>query len=668
MQFTNNNYHSSMGYMDDAPPFEADEPEQTDAAGNPIPPDDALNFTARDLGTTTNPFANQLDSLKTRIREGASKIEFEFIGAGKGNSQRPTPESFGSRERQDIRELLQVNEMKTATHAAVHSESLAGFTREGFSADARAQVLKEIKKAIHFAGEATRGGAIVFHTNEWQRPLSEIKDGRGAQFKAYDAEEKDATMFALDSRTGRLIDTLSKDVEIFRPVFQTAQDVGLTGKYDAKGNYLNKEDWVDVEGNKISKNDPTQRLFDRVPVFQKGTTNFKVRKMGYDEIVKEMDEWNKSHPGELARTPAEQAAILKIENQVLQYKGNSLYHARTYLDEKKTLDRLREKKELFEKLKAKTPKEEEWRLREFVRDKYGRGLEADDERDPEEFLNDQIKFAENSLRHIHESSASADVMAKEAEEKIKHISSPEKYGLDKTTDTIASAGMEAMTVYNANKKKYKLTDAIYAAPENWDPRHFGSHPDEYRKIITKSREKMAQRLQGKGYGKEEAESLAKEHIKGTLDIGHMNLFRGFFQAKDGESPEKAEKRFQKWLIDEAENLVKEGYVGHIHVTDNFGFDDEHLTPGQGNVPMKEFLRKVQEAGIKDITVEQGSYNPHASIETLELINSPIYGVGRRLRYKDMKNAHFGYNDPAFFVAGSYVPSNDWRPWSDIPLE
>jgi len=84
--------------------------------------------------------------------------------------------------------------------------------------------------------------------------------------------------------------------------------------------------------------------------------------------------------------------------------------------------------------------------------------------------------------------------------------------------------------------------------------------------------------------------------------------------------------------------------------------------------MKEFLRKVQEAGIKDITVEQGSYNPHASIETLELINSPIYGVGRRLRYKDMRNAHFGYNAPGFFVAGSYVPSNDWRPWSEIPLE
>jgi len=559
--------------------FEATEPEETDAAGNVIPPDDALNFTARDIGTTSNPFANQLESLKTRIKEGASKIEFEFIGAGKGNSQRPTPESFGSAERRDIRELLQANNMKTSTHAAVHSESLAGFTREGFSADARAQVIKEIKKAIHFAGEATRGGAIVFHTNEWQRPLSEIKDDRGAKFKAYDTEEKDASMYALDARTGRLVDQLSKDVEIFRPAFQTAKDLGLTGKTDSKGNILAENDWIDVEGNKISKDAPTQRLFDRVPVFQEGTTNFKVSKMGYKDIVKETEEWNRSHPGEVPRTPAEQAAILKMENQVLQYKGNSLFHARTYADEKRKLDRMKDQLELFEMIKNKTPPERKGELRNFVKDQYGRPMDPNDERTPEQYLNDELKAVENSLRHIHESSASADVMAKEAEEKIKHISSPEKYGLDKTTDTIATAGMEAMATYNKNKKKYDLIDPIYAAPENWDPRHFGSHPDEYRKIISKSREKMAQRLEGQGYNPDEAERLSKEHIKGTLDIGHLNLFKGYFQAKEGESPEQADKRFKKWILDEAENLVKEGYVGHIHVTYNFGFDDEHLTPG-----------------------------------------------------------------------------------------
>ena len=60
------------------------------------------------------------------------------------------------------------------------------------------------------------------------------------------------------------------------------------------------------------------------------------------------------------------------------------------------------------------------------------------------------------------------------------------------------------------------------------------------------------------------------------------------------------------MLDQAERLVNEGYVGHIHLTDNMGFDDEHLTPGQGNVPMKEFLRRMEKAGIKDIIVEPGS--------------------------------------------------------------
>ena len=206
------------------------------------------------------------------------------------------------------------------------------------------------------------------------------------------------------------------------------------------------------------------------------------------------------------------------------------------------------------------------------------------------------------------------------------------------------------------------------APENWDPRTYGSHPDEYIKIIKTSRDVMAKMLMDKGYGEAEANSAAKIYIKGTLDIGHLNMFRYHFQAKEGESPEEADERFNKWMLGQAERLVKEGYVGHIHLTDNFGFDDEHLTPGQGNVPMKRFMRKMEELGMKDMIVEQGGYNPLASIETLDLVNSPIYGVKRRVRFNNIRNAGLGYNAPPFFIAGAYVPSNDWRPWTELGLE
>ncbi len=166
--------------------------------------------------------------------------------------------------------------------------------------------------------------------------------------------------------------------------------------------------------------------------------------------------------------------------------------------------------------------------------------------------------------------------------------------------------------------------------------------------------------------KEDAMEVAKTHIKGTLDIGHLNNFREHFRNDKGQFNEKD---FQKWMLSQTERLVKGGYVGHVHLSDNFGFDDEHLTPGQGNVPMKEFLAQMEKLGMKDMIVEPGSFNPtSAMLDTLSYVNSPVYGVSRQMRFKNMREQHFGYNAPGFFIAGAYAPSNDWKPWTDIPLE
>lgn len=661
MQFANNNYYAAMDYIDTTQDFPTEEPAKVDSFGRPIVDDESLNFTARDLGTTTNPMTGQIEALKARIREGASRIEFSFLGAGKGNAQRPTPESFGSKERRDLRELLDANEMRTSTHAGVHSESLAGFTKEGFNSEARSHTLKEIKRAIHFAGEATKGGAVVFHTSEWQRPMSEIKDSMGEKykFKAYREEDKDAIMFAVDSRTGQSVGGLRKDQEIFRPVFETAKDRDMVGKTDNKGNVLGEDDWIDVQGNKIDRYASVEKLFDRVPKFNAEKTNFDVEKLDYNAIVVETDKWNAHCRKGKERTPAEMAAILSLENQVLQQKGSSLYHAKHYEEEKRRLDRMREMKSFVDEIKQRNPNIEPYKLRKLFTDTRYYGQPPED-RDPEEWLNDEIKQKENSLRYTHEASAAADVNARDAEERIKKVQSAERYGIVKTAETIALAGLDAMYTYNKNKDKYGLKDPIYVAPENWDPRSYGSHPDEYRKIIEKSREKMAEMLMSKGKSHDEAMDLAKDHIKGTLDIGHLNMFRYHFEGSDEE--------FDKWMLKQTEDLVSKGYVGHIHLTDNFGFDDEHLTPGQGNVPMMKFLKMLEKRGMKDIIVEQGSFNPQAHLETLELINSPIYGIGRKQRFGQVWQAHYGQSAPPFFIAGSYVPSNDWRPWTEIPLE
>ncbi|MGV8162801.1 MAG: TIM barrel protein [Candidatus Nanoarchaeia archaeon] len=662
MQFSNGGYYSAMDNFGKGQVTNPLEPVPLDDRGDPVVSDDDLNFTIKDLGTTTNPMGNTLDSLKSRIREGTSKIEFSFMGQHKGNSQNPTPESFGSLERQDMRELAKINEMKTSTHAAVHANALSGFTQRGFNDEARGDVINEIKKAIQFAGEATRGGAIVFHIHEWQRPLTHLKDKSGAKFSAYDEEDKDAVLFAVDKRTGEAISSISKNRQIFRPVYITAQDQGLAGKKDRNGNLLEADDWIDLRGNKIPRDAETERLFDRVPKFNKEKTNFEVQQLDWQKLEEETEKYNKQHPNDQKR-PEEVFARLEIENRVLQAKGASLFHAQQYEDRKKSRDKLLEEYETYKKLKESLPEEEKWKLNQW-NSSYVR-KEPDETYD--EAYKHAIKGQEDSMRHTHESSSSADVQAKQAEAIMDNIESAEKYGLRKAADTIAKSAVYAMQTYEKNKDKYGLKEELYVAPENWNTKHYGSHPDEYKKVIEESRKKMVDLLMStQGKSKKEAEDLSKKHIKGTLDIGHLNTFREFYKNQKGEVDPKG---FEKWMLDQAEDLVKNGYVGHIHMSDNFGFDDEHITPGQGNVPVKEFLKRMQKLDMRDITIETGSFNISTAVpDTLSYINSPIYGTGSRMRFNNVRNQQFGYNAPGFFIAGSYSPSNDWKPWTDIPLE
>ncbi len=662
MIFNNNNYYGEIDELNADEHFNALEPANYDERGEPITPDDAINFTTKEVGVTSNPMGNTLESLKSRIKEGTGRIEFSFLKGGKGNSQQPTPESYGTRERADIRELLKINEMKTSTHAPVHAESLAGFDNQrGFNSFQRSNALKEIKRAIDFAGEATKGGAIVFHLHEWQRPLSEITDG-DTHFKMYDEEDKETPLYAVDDRTGQIIEGISRNKTVFRPKYQTAGSAGLAGKKDSKGNLLRVDDWIDVDGNLIPKNADTERLFDRVPIFNKEKTNFETEELNWEKLDALTKEYNKGRPRHEEIGPEEMFAKIQFENKILQAKGSSIFHARGYEKEKKQLDEVKTLIDEYNNLRDNLPEERKFQADAWLATKTGSKISIDD-------LKKDYEYFRNSLRHVHESSASADVQARELKETYKNITSLEKHGLNKTADTIAQAGLYAMEVYKKNKEKYGLEDPIYVAPENWNIQMYGSHPKEYREAIKKSRERMVQMLRSRNHSEEEAKKLAEKHIKGTLDIGHLNMYRYYFQAKPGDTPEKTEERFNKWMLDESEKLVKEGIVGHIHLSDNFGFDDEHLTPGQGNIPMKEFLKRMEKHDIKDLIIETGSYNiSTAQPDTLALMGSPVFGKNRRMRQNQVHQGHFGYQAPGFFIAGSYAPSNDWTTWTDVPLE
>lgn len=675
----NTEYYTTLdrGYY--SPPAMVNAQERGIYSDFPEPKEQITNLTALEIGSSEADIGGgtPLQKLQAAIRAGSAKVEFTFFGTGKSGGQQHTPESIGKLEREQIQEMAKLNKVKFSTHVTPNGVmGLAGMSREGFEEQKRNEAVREINKAIEFAADASTGGAVVFHTGEWQRPLTDVKGG----FKAFSDEDRTAPVMVVDKITGD-IQGFKRDQSVFEPQFMTAADyekekgIKIIGKKDTHGLLVEKNDWIDINGDAVKKEwllDPNKadRLFDRVPKWNKEKTNFFVQERRFDDYVKEADELKKKG---IEITPEVLFMKSQVANSVLEAKGASLYHAQRYEDFKKERDALMENLKFVEKLEGATPPEERWKLLENIPLGQAKGVgskySTSEQKMPSELIKEQIQDITNQMRHIHEASASYDARAQQALEKMNRITTLEDYGLKKSTETIAEAGMNAM--YYSDKNRKKIQESIYVAPESWLPQMYGSHPDEIRTLISKSRDEMARMLVQKGYSKEDAQNKSKEHIKATIDTGHFNQWRKYWQAKPGEDPQRAEKRFEKWYLDEMEKLANEGIIGHVHLTDNFGYDDEHLTPGQGNVPMKEFMKRMEKAGLKDFIVERGGDNPFALQETLAEFGSPIHALsarGRRMNFSNMRNAHFGYGAPANYIVGAYAPSNEWKLWSEVPLE
>jgi len=167
-----------------------------------------------DFGSTTNPFEHATQALKARIFHGANKIEFEFFGQQKGRKEAATPETFGKRERMDMRELAEFNEIETSTHATVAVSGLSGLDMQHGTFDDRhrKEAIDEIKRAVHFAAEATTGGAVVFHTGEAPRYMyGRWTDEKGnSLFKQFPEEEIRRIRYLVDPITKGIVEQVKE--------------------------------------------------------------------------------------------------------------------------------------------------------------------------------------------------------------------------------------------------------------------------------------------------------------------------------------------------------------------------------------------------------------------------------------------------------------------------
>ncbi|MBI2650577.1 sugar phosphate isomerase/epimerase [Candidatus Woesearchaeota archaeon] len=280
-----------------------------------------------------------------------------------------------------------------------------------------------------------------------------------------------------------------------------------------------------------------------------------------------------------------------------------------------------------------------------------------------------------------------------------HIVTPIKRLEKQGVRLYAEAGIHAL------RKTRDPNNPVTVAVEHIFPERFGGHLEELKWIIKKSRERMVDLLtkpeieygvsltpeevkEGTkqpnpyymGVSKDEAEKRAERHIKATLDTGHINLWRKYWQDDPRKTKEENEQAFNKWVFNQVESLAKEKMVGNVHLADNYGYHDDHLAPGQGNSPIKEIMSILKKYGYeKAVTVEPGAdastdlSDFHGLMKTWRFFGSPVYGMGFRgagvpQTWADVQYSFFGQNKPPYYIFGGYAPSNDWTLWSAVPLE
>ncbi|MEW5896820.1 MAG: TIM barrel protein [Nanoarchaeota archaeon] len=662
----------------------------------------------KDLGMSivVGPVPN-VPAVGAKLRAGMKTLEIGFTGAGKGSAQAQTPEYYGKAQRRALEEIRKANEVNFTTHTTTGIAGLAGMDQQGnFSRVNKNFSLQEIKRAVDFAADVAAGGPVVVHTGEFPRPLVDsewnTKGEDANRFKMYEGEEERASFRVVDARTGSVISEARKNRKVGRPVWNTAKageeytDLHGEQRTAKEGEKV----YVDYNGNQVTPDK-------RVPEFDKEAGVFKTKLMSWDDFKEEAKEmtdrarefwrkykndpekvWKESpwykfrnigNEKEIKIRPEEAYIIGTLETNAANSRGWAFYYSTDFDRHVETVRKLEKAKELYKQIEEAAEPGEKWKLKQQVRSLVG-GLVPEEARFPSEIIDEEIRSRKSHMAHAQEGAASQWAQAAETEETIRYVQSAETYALDEAYDAYAQAGISAMKQSERLEKEGKLKKPLAIAMENLFPESYGSHPDELRGLVKGGRAKMVERLVEQGVQENEARKKAEQHITATFDTGHFNLWRKYWQGDPKKTMEENDKEFNNWAIKKVAQLAKEKIIGHVHLVDNYGYQDDHLAPGEGNTPIKEMVKVLKDNGYKgELIVEPGAdfttdvSGFHSVMKTWRLFGSPVYGAGAgpslsSRGWGEVGYGHFGLAQPPYFVFGAYSPSEDWTLWSGVPLE
>jgi hypothetical protein len=669
--------------------------------------------------------ASNVAGIYSKIRMGAGNIEIQFPGYKSGNRNAQTPEMLGEDQRQAIREMSMANEVNFTTHASFQLMGMMGRDERGnFSITNATQDLFELKRAIDFQADIG-GGSVVIHSGEFDRPMTDMtmddetgrrnlsRDENGRlMFKQAHTQEIDAHFELLDERTSARIESVQKNKLVAHPEWKRSKKAYVGVDVNGKPAHIKEGDYIDY-GDKLILN-PYDPLKGRVPDFDNDANLFKVKLKSFEEFRKEAAEYNEWFKKENRRNPnywekrypEEEYVKASLDSQESYARGWSLRFSAESQKYIKALKKLEEAKEYYTELKKRVPKEDQWKImkEDPTMAQYTGGIVPTEQIDPVKLIDDKIFDVKRSLEYEQTTAASQEQQAQDNHEYKENIITPikrlEKHGVR----------MYAEAAIHAMQKTKDPNDPVVVAIEHIFPERFGGHPEELKWIISKSRDKMVEMLTNpeidygvsmtpteidkadkdsghmrpnpyyNGMSPEQAREVADKHIKATIDTGHINLWRKYWQDDPRITKDQNDEAFNKWATESINSLAKDNMVGNVHLADNYGYHDDHLAPGQGNSPIKPIMAAIKKYGYdKAITVEPGAdastdlSDFHGLMKTWKFFGSPVYGMGFKgasvpQSFGDIQHSYFGQNKPPQYVFGGYAPSNDWTLWSAIPLE
>ncbi|MAG61053.1 hypothetical protein CL619_04660 [archaeon] len=665
------------------------------------------------LGSTST-----VPGILAKIRTGAKTLELGLGNrpGGKGGQGGHSAGMYGEKQRQALREAAKANRVDFTLHTSVGVQGLAGQGQQGFSRETKEMSVQEIKRALEFAADVGQGGPVVVHTGEYQRPMKSSRwneeEGKWkGKFEWYENEEERGSYQVVDTRTGQVITEAKRGRTISRPVWKKYQEGdkfwdkedGRTYT-DKNGKIVKEGDYIDYWGNKVGRDT-------RVPIWDSENQEFKIQQLTWDKLTDEAkdlteearDFWRKNRNaknGEWDKSMWRRFKNAKSESDIEVFEeeahvissletnaANSRAWAATYMqdfDENiNRLEKLEEAKKIFEEIEGATSDEEKWRLQQQIPiDRYR--LLPPEQKMPAELIQQEINSVQARIKQARDSAAGQMSQAQDQIETLKHIESAQSYALKEAYDSYARGGVYAWEKSRELEKKGQLKKNLNLAMENLFPEAYGAHPDEIISLVKSSRGRMKELMVQKGYSDQEAEKAAKQSLSMTFDTGHMNMWRKYWKGDHKKTPKQNDDDFNEWAKEMTGKMVKAGVIGHVHLDDNYGYQDEHLAPGEGNAPIREMVKILKENGYDgelivepgaDFTTDNGGFQ--SVMKTWRHFDTPIMGTGSSFsratgstgkQWSNIQYGFFGQNAPPYFTFGAYSPSEDWTLWTGVPLE